>query len=192
MRTLYPYLSVYLAIGIAVLMFALVEHRHMKTKQSPINLKDLLEHNPSVNKYWVFFGGKVLAPVLTVLGVVALWPIPVLWKIQDHRREREQREFENYPDFYVQRKDLICTLTVAAVETRAIILDPMNAVPDLPFGHLNQAWCGFLVKKLPGDTLWSFRSNWVNRWKKTELYTGYAWVHEGLPGDYFLTEHHDS
>ena len=69
------------------------------------------------------------------------------------------------------------------------VVDPLHAVPDVPFGHLNPAWKAFLGLKGEGEALWSFRARWVDRWGRVELHVGYVWVADKLPKCYFRTEH---
>ena len=103
--------------------------------------------------------------------------------------DEKQRELDNYPDFTVRSNDLVARCEVAEVERRERVVDPLHAVPDVPFGHLNPAWKAFLGLKGEGEALWSFRARWVDRWGRVELHVGYVWVADKLPKCYFRTEH---
>jgi hypothetical protein len=184
-----PYLIGYLGFGVVVLIAVFVQHRLGSDPDLLFSKKSILEANPGKTKVWLIFASTVLVPVLAVLGIVVLWPLLVAMFVQDRRLLQERRKFGNYPDFGVQHKDLISKLELAEIETNERVVDPMYAVPDVPFGHLNPAWKAFVQTMTDGDVLWSFRSHWVNRWKDSELHVGYVWVNgQDLKG-HFLTEH---
>jgi hypothetical protein len=44
------------------------------------------------------------------------------------------------PQFAVQPGDLLELLSVEEIEQREQVFDPLGAVAELPFGHLNDAW----------------------------------------------------
>ena len=184
-----PYLIGYLGVGIVALIAVFVQHGSSSDAGSLFSTKSILEANPGKNKAWLIFASTVLVPVIAVLFIVALWPLLVVMFIQDRRLLQERRNFENYPDFGVQHKDLISKLELAEIETSERVVDPMHAVPDVPFGHLNSAWKAFEQTIMEGDELWSFRSRWVNRWKDIELHAGYVRVHGQDIKGHFLTEH---
>jgi hypothetical protein len=63
----------------------------------------------------------------------------------------------------------------------------LNAEPDVPFRHLNQAWKDFIAKLGERDQLWSFSSTWKLSFGGHELKKGYVIVTNGSIGRYFLT-----
>ena len=89
--------------------------------------------------------------------------------------------------FAVKRADLLENLTVAQIEARERVQDPLAAVPDLPFGHLNAAWKVFLAGCHPGDKLWSFSASWTGDWGDEEQREGYVRVRLTGPGPAFET-----
>lgn len=184
-----PYLIGYLGVGIVALIAVFVQHRSSSDSGLLFSTKSILEANPGKNKAWLIFASTVLAPVIAVLFIVVLWPLLVAMFIQDRRLIQERRNFENHPNFGVQHKDLISKLELAEIERNERVVDPMHAVPDVPFGHLNSAWKAFEQTITEGDELWSFRSHWVNRWKEIELHAGYVRVHGQDIKGHFLTEH---
>ena len=186
--SLNPYLIGYLGIGVLALIAVFVQHRLSGDPDLGFSKKSILEANPGKNKVWIIFASTVLAPVVSVLGIVALWPLLIAMFVQELRLHQERRRFENYPDFGVQHKDLISRLALAEIETNERVVDPMHAVPNVPFGHLNPAWNSFLKTMADGDVLWSFRSHWVNRWKGTELHAGYVRVNGRDIKVHFLTK----
>jgi hypothetical protein len=79
-------------------------------------------------------------------------------------------------------EDLRERLTVGEIETREMIIDPLSAVPDLPFGHLNVVWRRFLDDHVESDELWSFST----LGESGELRKGYAKVRDGKPISHFV------
>ena len=63
----------------------------------------------------------------------------------------------------------------------------MEAVPRVPFGHLNFAWESFKKKVLVTDELWSFRTKRLSDDPAVEAVIGYVIVREGVPVERFVT-----
>ena len=89
--------------------------------------------------------------------------------------------------FAVEPQHLLERLTLEDVEMREIVTDPLQAAPELPFGHLHAAWKEFLKGQAEGCELWSFSAHWQTIWGRNELRSGYVLVENGAPGAYFLT-----
>ena len=115
-----------------------------------------------------------LAVVLFVLGWPAA-PAVMLWELG---RERRWRAREKRMQFTVRRRDLIARRTVDDIEAAEHVVDPMGAVPDLPFGHLNAAWRQFLDNSPAGSEIWSFSRKWTDRGSWEQRW-GYAAVRGG-------------
>lgn len=90
-------------------------------------------------------------------------------------------------EFAVEREHLQERLTVQDIERREVVADPLKAVPELPFGHLNTAWQEFLKGRAEGTELWSFLARWQTTWGRKELRSGYVVVQHEVPGAHFLT-----
>lgn len=58
--------------------------------------------------------------------------------------------------FTCQRNYLVREVTPEAAEIDASVFDPLERVPDLPFGHLNAGWCALLANRQKRDKLWYF------------------------------------
>ena len=67
-----------------------------------------------------------------------------------------------------------------------MVVDPLGAVPPLPFGHLNTAWNKFLENKQPADSIWNFSAKWTQR-DHVELRQGYVVVIGEKIGSHFIT-----
>ena len=90
-------------------------------------------------------------------------------------------------EFAVKRAHLQEPLTVAQIEAREAVEDPLRAVPNVPFGHLNTAWKNFIAGVAADDELWSFTARWEVAWAGRPIRSGYVVVRGGVPGSCFLT-----
>ena len=76
-------------------------------------------------------------------------------------------------------------MTVAEIEQTNIVIDPLGAVPNLPFGYLNPVWVEFRAGLGLEETLQLFESVEPNVFR-TQLFWGYAVCKEGRI-DRFMT-----
>ena len=181
------YLYWYIGVGVAVLAVVYGAHRLTKEKESE-SLRDLLDTvNPDRKKLSYRILNNVVAPVLAAILVVAVWPVAVYMKAKEMLQKKDGTEIEKEREFAVERQHLQERLTVQEVERREVVTDPLKAVPELPFGHLNAAWQEFLNGHVDGGELWSFSARWQTTWGRKELRSGYTIVQGGAPGAYFLT-----
>lgn len=122
------------------------------------------------------------AAILTT--AVLFWPLVALLPVLDrhYRAESEDRNRE----FAVTRKDLQAALSIQEIEAREMVFDPLGAVPNVPFGHLNAEWVRFIEGVRTEDRLWSFSSHWTKCGHK-RLLQGYVIVRGEEIGDYCLT-----
>ena len=77
-------------------------------------------------------------------------------------------------------------LTVEEIESREMVYDPLNAVPNLPFGHLNEVWAQLKAAKQTKDELWSFAATWLGDDDTPELRKGYVLWRRRKPLGYIL------
>lgn len=181
------YLYWYLGVGVAVLAVVYGAHRLTKEKESE-SLRDLLDTvNPDRKKLSYRILNNVVAPVLAAILVVAVWPVAVYMKAKEMLQKKDGTEIEKEREFAVERQHLQERLTVQEVERREVVTDPLKAVPELPFGHLNAAWQEFLNGHVDGGELWSFSARWQTTWGRKELRSGYVVVRDGAPCAHFLT-----
>lgn len=183
------YLYWYLGTGAVILFFiAAAANRPSTQGEGNDSLAAILaDLQPVPRKLWVRLLEDVIGPVLIGLLVLPFWPIIIFFKIKN-------RIFPPMPalasfeetEFTVTQKDLLSRIDVSEIETREMITDPMDAVPNLPFGHLNDAWHRFLERVRPADAIWSFSATWTH-WGHAELRQGYVVVREDGMGPYFLT-----
>ena len=140
-----------------------------------------------------------LVPALMYPLCVLGWPLLLMYKFWTMYRlkypakpppEREKwiREIiEEKMRFQLQTNELVKRLSIEEIEATNFIEDPMEAVPRVPFGHLNFAWEAFKKKMLDTDELWSFRTKRLSDDPAVEAVIGYAIVREGVPVERFVT-----
>lgn len=181
------YLYWYLGIGVAVLVVVFGAHRLTK-KDEPESLRDLLDAvNPDRKKLSYRILNNVVAPVLAAVAVVVVWPAAVYMKAKDIFGKKSETALDEEREFAVERSHLQERLTIPQIEARELVTDPLGAVPDLPFGHLNAAWKTFIGTAGVSDEVWSFTAPWQATWGRKEVRAGYVIVRDGVPGANFLT-----
>lgn len=180
------YLYWYLGVGTAV--FAIIYGAHLTKERHSESRLDLLEAvNPNRKRLSYRILNNVVTPALATTLVVALWPVASYMKVKEMFQRKAGSVIEEEREFAVERQYLQERLTVQEVERREVVTDPLKAVPELPFGHLNMAWQEFLDSHATGGELWSFSARWQTAWGNKELRSGYVVVHDGKPGAHFLT-----
>jgi hypothetical protein len=178
------WLGLYLCVGGGVLAcMLLMNWRDGRGRQSSQLLASLRQ--PMSRREMLF--EKVLAPVLVIVAAVLGWPW-ALWLARQSRREgiqRDQRKADAV--FRVRPQDLGRQTQVTEVEALARVNDPLSAVPDVPFGHLNAVWQAFVAERPPKAELWSFACDWTSDWSVTFARQGYVWVQGDECSPWMLT-----
>ena len=168
---------IYLVTGVGVLvgMFLLNKWRTRDAQNSSLP--------PTVSMHrstWEWFVDKVLAPTVAISAVVCAWPAVVILAIKeglaDELRDKENQKLQEESAFRIRKSDLKFATTVADVEEMHRIEDPLGAVPDAPFGHLNSLWTEFLQQRPDGAELWTFACDWKAEWDVVFSRRGYVWV----------------
>ncbi len=151
-------------------------------------IMDLIEEShPLRNKLSYKIMNKIVVPFLGSTFLICFWPIGLYMKIREVFNSKDVLEIEEDEEFSVKEGDLLERLSQQEIEDRELVYDPLNAVPELPFGHLNMAWCNFLNQISDGDELWSFTAKWKTEWSRGEYLSGYVIVNGGNPATHFLT-----
>ncbi len=180
------YVYWYLGVGVCVVFPFVIRSRFLKKDDLP-TASDLLEAlQPERKSLWYRLRSNVLAPLLTGLLVVPFWPVVVYLMVQDMLLGKPEASNLEEPKFAVVHTDLLERLSIEEVERRERIFDPLSAVPDLPFGHLNAAWRKFLDEMTLDTEIWTFSAHW-SAWGGKELRRGYVMVRGDVTGPYFLT-----
>lgn len=181
------YLYWYIGIGVSVLVLIYGAHRFTK-KGELESLYDLFDTaNPDREKLSFLVLNKIIAPALAVVAVVIFWPVAAYMKLTDRFTKKNESGLGEEREFSVEPGHLQERLTAQEIEAHEMVEDPLGAVPNLPFGHLNAAWRNFLDSRSDGDELWSFTARWETTWGQKELLAGYVLVRNDCPGAHFLT-----
>lgn len=186
------YIYGYLGVGVVILA-VLFGARRLTESRKPESLSDLYESvNPDRSKLSYRILRNIIAPLMVAVVVVAVWPVAVYMKLKELLQKTGPTDVAADREFAVEHEHLQEELTSQEIERREVVIDPLKAAPELPFGHLNVAWKGFLDKEAHGSCeLWSFSAPWQTVWGRKELRSGYVMVKDGKPGAYFLTEWRD-
>ena len=82
--------------------------------------------------------------------------------------------------------DLVEKLSRAEIEALEQVDDPLQAVPNLPLGHLNSVWQALADGLEPDCELWSFRGRWKTKYCDWQMH-GYVARRVETIGPYILT-----
>ena len=178
------YFLLYCCIGAIVLLsIPLLNHILKKDVESSGAGRSLFKLDPVNIKEGILelFLVPLVGFTLALLG----WPALIYYFIKEHW----------FPDppyvekvFAVEKSHLGEALSLEDIEARERVHDPMGAVPELPFGHLNVAWQEFLGQRVEGDALWNFSAIWQGDWGSPEERAGYVIIRaDSSIGPYFLT-----
>ena len=181
------YLSWYLGIGVVVLIVVYAAH-HLNGRgalNSKSELLDALRPERKTRRYRILSG--IVAPAFAATVIVFAWPIAIGLELKRVRALRAYEAAAKPEGFAVHETDLERSFTLAEIEDRERVVDPMGAVPDLPFGHLNPAWRRFVDLQASGDTAWSFSTRRKSALGREEWCRGYVWVRAGSRGPVFVT-----
>ena len=189
MNDLELYGGLYLAVGLVTSVVMMVSNWHA-FHRDPNSLLAMMEQmDPQTHTRWYQFRARVLVPVLTAIAVAAFWPALPWMKFTSWCRECLKERQRRARIFRVLKKHLVERLTIEQAEASEMVTDPLNAVPPLPFGHLNEAWRGLIEQKALDDELWSFAAAWKGEWAQREWREGYVLVRRGRPIHFMLTQH---
>ena len=180
------YVYWYLGIGIPLLAVVYAAHHLTKDKALESLHARLAEFHPDRKKLSYRILNNLVAPALTVVSILILWPIAICLKVKLLLSKKGSDKSLKETEFSVDRQHLLDRLAVSEIEELEVVTDRLGAVPELPFGHLNAAWTDFLENHMEGNELWSFSARWEPKWGRQEIRSGYVIVHDGVPGAYFL------
>lgn len=184
----------YMGIGFVALASLSIYRTWINPSDAPGNVYAILE--PKVT--WKQRVANVfLYPLAIVFIFIPLWPLLVsielhfpwhklkFWTSKADRSVPWTLTGEE-PEFKVAKSDLLEKLSREAIEALELVDDPLHAVPNLPFGHLNRVWQSFVDGLEPDCELWSFRGRWKTEYRDYEM-QGYAAQSGETIGPYFLT-----
>jgi|GEM_PF-4660824 hypothetical protein len=177
------YLLGYVGLGICFLLIAWIINRFFRSDGT---MQDRLT-TPRASAAFDFMQDAVI-PVLAVVFAVVCWPLVAWWVVKDMARPK--REDANVPienPFTVVQSDLVELTSVAEIELRELVDDPLGAAPRVPFGHLHKQWVTFRNGVLPGDVIWSFAADRIDTWGLQRRRRGYVRVRDQQIGPFVVT-----
>ena len=181
------YLYAYLSAGVVVWMALLLENQLSSSARlagtSPI--LDALHPERKTRRYRIL--ARLVAPVLSAVGVVVLWPLGLAMKLQDMAKQRDRVKSEEADTFKLKPSDLLERMSLADIAHRELVYDPLGAAPQVPFGHAHAAWQKFTDTLQPGDEIWLFSAKRTLSWGPQEHRLGYAIKRQGQIGAFFVT-----
>ena len=137
---------------------------------------------------------NILVYVIAFVSIGLGWPLFGIWAIFQSKQEAVREIERSKPDFNCAPEFLIAKIDPCDAEIASYVMDPLGAVPPLPFGHLNTAWGKFLADMFdPADELWSFhipkgKERGKHRFTATSDMRGFAKVRHGEILGEFITE----
>lgn len=169
--------KIYMGLGLLVAAVVVISHLRMKRDQ-PSSLMDAIKSlNPSRQRFWYRVLEDFVVPMLTFILVWLVWPVAIVLTIIEMLKDKKagvNRDQRNKSKaFFLSKDALLKEMTVAEIERTNMVIDPMDATPNLPFGHLNALWVGFRDGLEPDETLHLFESVGPNTFKR-QLIWGYA------------------
>ena len=181
------YLYWYLGIGAVFLAVIFISHQLTKSSADD-RLSELLQAaDPRRDRWWWKPLNNVVVPILAAAMVLTVWPITIYWKAKEMIDARRIKNEEPRKEFAVTEDHLQKQWTTAEIEASETVLDPLDAAPRIPFGHLNPAWEIFKSSIQYGDQLWAFSAPWTSEWGRKEVREGYVILRGETIGPHFLT-----
>ena len=179
------FLTAYLLIGLLALVIIFPGRDKGPKEEDWASMLALV--SPPKSRGEIFLE-EVILPVILAVLVVALWPLAVVYGIREWHRSRYPDQSLEPPVFAIKQDHLVEAVAIEAIEQQERVHDPLGAVPDRPFGHLNSAWQGFREQCDPEARIWRFSSPYQSEWGNKEIRSGYvAVMPDGTIGPYWVT-----
>lgn len=135
----------------------------------------------------VQFRRRIVVPFLWIVFLFGAWPVCWGWVVYHRWHLKREAKRKEKSVFRIRPHHLHDLTTVAEVELVTKVIDPLGAVPDVPFGHLNGAWQNFIQQRPEGAVLYTFEYLWVNFMREMYERKGFVWVTDGDIGPFWLT-----
>ena len=143
---------------------------------------------------WIDKIKEIIVFSLAIACVLIGWPAFLVWLIKDKLDRAGRQKRYDEPDFNCSPEYLVAKVHQIDAEIASYVIDPLGAVPPLPFGHLNRGWINFLSGLTDDrDEIWSFyipkgNKHGKYRFVATGDIRGYAKVRNGKVLGEFITE----
>ena len=179
------YLKLYLVAGVVTLCAVWLQNWASKRREARSAFREMLAELQGKKSLGKRILEDVVVPALAGLLVVAVWPFALVMLVKSELAYRKQAAEIEAKKFAITAEDLGEKLSVDEIEARERIEDPLGAVPDLPFGHLNNSWVAWRDGLDAGVELWSFDAGWSD-YRGPQRITGYVAVRGKKIGPHFV------
>ena len=208
------YAAIYFGLGLVVSLIVVAAHLANKRKESKFSRDIMKALNPRREAFLYRVLEDVIVPTLAFFLVWLVWPVVFVLKFKDIFKKKSQAvEAESDSDLILNRNrnrnsnpnsnsnsnpedleelafalndfELTRQVSIEEVERTNLIQDPMEAVPNIPFGHCNARWVVFKDSLQDNETLWEFEST-RSELKGVQAMWGYAVKRDGRV-DRFMT-----
>lgn len=184
---------IYLFVGVGVFVCVYTLHLIKEGKNARSLLRNEQADMPFQKRMSMRMAKDLALSALTGVVMIALWPMALGMIFMEHLERRKHpapaalKTLNEGQGFAVRHHHLQQRWRLDEVEQREMVTDPLNAVPELPFGHLHGAWQSFIRGHTSETELWSFSALVDHGWEGLELQSGYVMVRDGVCGPSFLT-----
>lgn len=184
MSNLELYAAIYFGLGLVVSLIVVAAHLASKRKESKFSRDIMKALNPRREAFLYRVLEDVIVPTLAFFLVWLVWPVVFVLKFKDIFKKKSQEvvaeseldltpnrnsnsNSNSNPDsddpeelaFALNDFELTRQVTIEEVERTNLIQDPMEAVPNIPFGHCNARWETFKASLQDNETIWEFEAN---------------------------------
>jgi hypothetical protein len=184
MSSFQHYAATYFGLGLIVSLIVVAAHLASKRKESKFSRDIMKALNPKREAFLYRVLEDVIVPTLAFFLIWLVWPVVFVLKFKDIlKRSSQTVEAESDSDLVPNRNsnsnpslnpnsedleelafalsefELTRKVTIEEVEQTNLIQDPMEAVPNIPFGHCNARWVIFKDSLHDNETLWEFESD---------------------------------
>lgn len=189
------YFVAYLVIGMILMATHQVWYRLSDQYKTASSQSYTSDHHPKWSAWRIWFLDKAIV-VAVLKGILLnalfwaiallLWPVLLIMFFYEKcfptpAVDLTEKKFE------VVLENLLQQMSIEEIEQRERVFDPLGAVPDLPFGHLNGAWTRFKAELQDGDLIWSFSAKWTSDWGWSDIRDGYVILRADTIVQHFLT-----
>lgn len=206
------YAAIYFGLGLFVSLIVVAAHLANERQESKFSRDIMKALNPRREAFLYRVLEDVIVPTLAFFLVWLVWPVVFVLKFKDifkkksqaveagsdsdlilnrnRNRNRSSNSNSNPEDleelaFALNDFELTRQVSIEEVERTNLIQDPMEAVPNIPFGHCNARWVVFKDSLQGNETLWEFEST-RSELKGVQAMWGYAVKRDGRV-DRFMT-----
>jgi hypothetical protein len=170
-------LQIYFGVGLVVCSAVVISHVWRKHRQASALTDALKSLNPSRQRFWYRVLEDVVVPGLAFILVWLVWPAAIGFKFFEMYQKKDaaanSERLAKAKVFVLKEEALVREMTVAEIEQANMVIDPLGAAPNLPFGHLHAVWVEFRDGLGVGETVHLFESVGPNAFRK-QLIWGYA------------------